>query len=125
MPYFLAIWAVASWLPPTSEVTSTSGMRLSASRCFCPNAPCPATQTFISFLRTHRVYLDLVIASAAKQSRYSDSGLLRRFAPRNDDQPRMRSTFARAAARLSLAGERFDLTADLRPLPRARFAKIM
>src|SRR5580693_9953335 len=47
MPYFFATWAVESWLPPTSEVTSTSGMRLRASRCFCPNAPCPATQIFI------------------------------------------------------------------------------
>src|SRR5579862_751260 len=47
MPYFLATWAVESWLPPTSEVISTSGTRLSASRCFCPNAPCPATQIFI------------------------------------------------------------------------------
>ena len=26
--------AVASWLPPTSEVTWTSGIRFSASRCF-------------------------------------------------------------------------------------------
>src|SRR5580704_5825999 len=50
MPYFLATWAVESWLPPTSEVISTSGIRLSASRCFCPNAPCPATQIFIGFL---------------------------------------------------------------------------
>ena len=47
MPYFFATCAVESWLPPTSDVTSTSGMRLSASRCFCPNAPCPATQIFI------------------------------------------------------------------------------
>src|SRR5580693_1868242 len=47
MPYFLATCAVESWLPPTSEVISTSGMRLSASRCFWPNAPCPATQIFI------------------------------------------------------------------------------
>src|ERR1700721_2422750 len=48
MPYFLATWAVESWLPPTSEVISTSGIRLSASRCFCPNAPCPATQIFMA-----------------------------------------------------------------------------
>src|SRR6516165_7067896 len=54
MQYFLAILAVASWLPPTKEVTSTSGMRLSASRCFCPNAPCPATQIFIAFLQSNR-----------------------------------------------------------------------
>src|ERR1700757_1731736 len=57
MPYFLATSAVASWLPPTSEVTSTSGMRLSASRCFCPNAPCPATQISISCLVEHPKFL--------------------------------------------------------------------
>src|SRR5688500_14537756 len=50
MPYFLATAAVESWLPPTSEVTSTPGMRLSASRCFWPNAPWPATQIFMGFL---------------------------------------------------------------------------
>src|ERR1700730_9448920 len=50
MPYFFATWAVESWLPPTSEVISTSGIRFNASRCFCPNAPCPATQIFIGDL---------------------------------------------------------------------------
>src|SRR5215204_2997647 len=50
MPYFLAIAAVESWLPPTSDVTSTPGMRLSASRCFWPKAPWPATQIFIDDL---------------------------------------------------------------------------
>src|ERR1044071_6191783 len=47
MPYFLATAAVESWLPPTSEVTSTPGIRLSASRCFWPKAPWPATQIFM------------------------------------------------------------------------------
>src|SRR6185312_9480067 len=50
MPYFLATAAVESWLPPTSEVTSTPGMRFSASRCFWPKAPWPATQIFIDDL---------------------------------------------------------------------------
>src|SRR5215470_7192860 len=57
MPYFLATSAVASWLPPTREVTSTPGMRLSASRCFCPKAPWPATQIFIC-LASSDVLLD-------------------------------------------------------------------
>src|SRR4029079_4497064 len=52
MPYFLATAAVESWLPPTSEVTSTPGIRFNASRCFWPKAPCPATQIFITRLRS-------------------------------------------------------------------------
>src|SRR5579872_3225631 len=136
MPYFLATCAVASWLPPTSDVTSTSGMRLSASRCFCPNAPCPATQIFISFLRTHKWRHDHwarhcersegpTLPSSASGEGYVGAGLLCRSAPRNDDQPRIRSTFARAAARLSLPAVRLGFAADLRAPPRARLARIM
>src|SRR5215475_11063931 len=65
MPYFLATCAVASWLPPTSDVSSTSGMRLSASRCFCPKAPCPATQIFI----THLSELPVILAVFQRHGR--------------------------------------------------------
>ena len=85
---FLGDLAVESWLPPTSDVTSTSGMRLSASRCFWPNAPCPATQIFIRFLskqfRCHASDQRHCERSEAIQSGNAKAGLLRRFAPRND-----------------------------------------
>src|SRR5688572_30536617 len=39
---------VESGLPPARDTTSMPGMFCSASRCFTPNAPCPATQIFMS-----------------------------------------------------------------------------
>src|SRR4051812_28834507 len=48
-PYFLATCSVPAGLPPMSDTTSAPGMRLSASRCFWPKAPCPATQILIAF----------------------------------------------------------------------------
>src|SRR5215218_1798114 len=48
MPYFFATSAVESALPPASVAISTPGMLRMASMCLMPNAPCPATQTFMA-----------------------------------------------------------------------------
>src|ERR1700740_3479421 len=69
MPYFLATAAVESWLPPTREVTSTPWMRLSASRCFWPKAPWPATQIFIGVLS------ELILMNSAQSEPHTRSTL--------------------------------------------------
>src|SRR5262245_51127571 len=47
MPYRSATSCVLGSSRPTSETTSTSSMRRSASRCLMPNAPAPASAIFI------------------------------------------------------------------------------
>src|SRR6478735_4611830 len=58
MAYFLATCSVPAGSPPINDTTSTPEMRFSASRCFCPKAPCPATQIFILLLVVERAAHD-------------------------------------------------------------------
>src|SRR4051812_44012235 len=75
MPYFLATAAVESWLPPTNDVTSTPWMRFSASRCFWPKAPWPATQIFIS---RNLLATDSMNLGARSSAFHFDGGFLTR-----------------------------------------------
>src|ERR1700693_3274539 len=47
IPNFLATSSVPAGLPPASVTTSIPSIFAIASRCFTPNAPCPATQIFM------------------------------------------------------------------------------
>src|ERR1700719_4243938 len=47
IPNFLAPSSVPAGLPPASLTTSIPSIFAIASRCFTPNAPCPATQIFM------------------------------------------------------------------------------
>src|SRR5581483_672619 len=48
MPNFFATSSVCCWFPPVKDTTCTSSIFCSASRCFTPKAPCPATTIFTS-----------------------------------------------------------------------------
>src|ERR1700693_5465328 len=47
IPNFLATSSVLAGLPPASVTTSIPSIFSIASRCFSPNAPCPATPIFM------------------------------------------------------------------------------